>query len=67
VKVGFTIGGGAEWAFTDQWTAKAEYLWFDLGNVSHPLNCVVAGGVASGCQLGFSQLSAMRFHPFMAA
>jgi outer membrane immunogenic protein len=39
VNAGFAVGGGAEWALGDRWTAKAEYLWYDLGNVSHPLNC----------------------------
>jgi outer membrane immunogenic protein len=39
VKNGGVIGGGAEWAFYDHWTAKAEYLWYDLGRVSHQLNC----------------------------
>lgn len=39
VKAGFAVGGGAEWAFADRWTAKAEYLFYDLGNVSHPLAC----------------------------
>jgi outer membrane immunogenic protein len=38
---GFTVGGGAEWAFADRWTAKAEYLWYDLGSVSHPLACTL--------------------------
>jgi outer membrane immunogenic protein len=31
-KVGWTIGGGVEWAFLANWTAKAEYLYVDLGN-----------------------------------
>ncbi len=38
-RVGAVLGGGAEWAFYNSWTVKAEYLWYDLGNVSHPLNC----------------------------
>lgn len=39
-KVGWTIGGGAEWAFAQNWTFKAEYLYFDLGEtdfVASPL------------------------------
>jgi outer membrane immunogenic protein len=49
-KVGVAAGGEAEWALSDRWTVKAEYLWFDLGNVSHPLNCSSAtstGGCAN--------------------
>jgi outer membrane immunogenic protein len=38
VKTGFVVGGGAEWAFHDHWSVKAEYLWYDLGSTSHPLN-----------------------------
>lgn len=29
--VGWTVGGGVEYAFTDNWTVKAEYLYMDLG------------------------------------
>ena len=49
-KTGFVVGGGAEWAFSGHWTAKAEYLWYNLGSVSHPLTCVTDGGLA--CNLG---------------
>ena len=30
-KVGWTVGGGAEWALTSNWSIKAEYLYVDLG------------------------------------
>jgi outer membrane immunogenic protein len=33
-KVGWTAGAGAEWAFAQNWSAKAEYLFMDLGNES---------------------------------
>jgi outer membrane immunogenic protein len=33
-KVGWTLGGGAEYAVTDHVTIKAEALYFDLGSVS---------------------------------
>jgi outer membrane immunogenic protein len=46
VKAGYVVGGGIEWAFYDRWTAKAEYLWYNLGNVSHPLNFSSENGVA---------------------
>jgi outer membrane immunogenic protein len=29
---GWTAGAGIEWAFADNWTAKVEYLYVDLGN-----------------------------------
>jgi outer membrane immunogenic protein len=29
---GWTAGGGIEWAFTNNWSAKVEYLYMDLGS-----------------------------------
>ena len=29
--LGWALGGGAEWAFWDRWSAKAEYLYIDFG------------------------------------
>ena len=44
---GWTAGGGIEWAFTDNWTAKVEYLYVNLGNGS--VNCVsTACAITSG-------------------
>jgi outer membrane immunogenic protein len=34
VLVGWTIGGGLETRIASKWTAKIEYLYFDLGNIS---------------------------------
>jgi outer membrane immunogenic protein len=34
-KVGWTVGGGAEWAFASNWSVRAEYLYVDLGSISH--------------------------------
>jgi len=30
-RAGWTVGGGAEWMLTPQWSIKAEYLFYDLG------------------------------------
>jgi outer membrane immunogenic protein len=38
IRTGYATGGGVEYALTDHWTTKAEYLYYNLGNVSHPLN-----------------------------
>jgi outer membrane immunogenic protein len=32
--VGWTAGGGVEWMFMPNWSAKAEYLYYDLGRAS---------------------------------
>ena len=33
-QVGWTAGGGLEWMFARNWSAKVEYLYYDLGLVS---------------------------------
>ncbi len=33
-QVGWTAGGGLEWMFLPNWSAKVEYLYYDLGRVS---------------------------------
>ena len=33
-QAGWTAGAGIEWAFADNWTAKVEYLFVDLGNTT---------------------------------
>ena len=32
--IGWTLGGGAEWALDRHWTLRAEYLYLDFGNVT---------------------------------
>jgi outer membrane immunogenic protein len=34
-RLGWTAGVGAEWMFLSNWTAKLEYLHFDLGSVNY--------------------------------
>jgi outer membrane immunogenic protein len=31
VRIGWTVGGGLEYAFQSKWSAKIEYLYYDLG------------------------------------
>ena len=33
-RTGWTAGGGVEWMFAPNWSVKAEYLYFDLGQVT---------------------------------
>lgn len=37
-QVGWTAGGGAEWMFMPNWSAKVEYLYYDLGSVNYSLS-----------------------------
>jgi len=41
---GWTVGGGLEFALSGNWTAKAEYLYVDLGNA----NCSALCGLTAG-------------------
>ena len=36
-RFGWTVGGGVEWAFANNWSLKGEYLYYDLGNLSHTM------------------------------
>jgi outer membrane immunogenic protein len=36
-RVGWTAGGGFEWMFLPNWSAKVEYLYYDLGTVTYGL------------------------------
>ena len=38
VNVGYVGGGGAEWMFMPNWSAKVEYLYYDLGNINAQLD-----------------------------
>lgn len=47
-RIGWTVGGGFEWAFAKDLSAKAEYLYFDLGAAQHaatPLTTSLFGGL----------------------
>jgi outer membrane immunogenic protein len=46
-RTGWTVGGGAEWPFAQNWTAKAEYLFVDLGTVTFN-NLAAAGFIQPG-------------------
>lgn len=39
---GWTIGGGVEWGFAPNWSAKAEYMYADFSNETY-LNTVILG------------------------
>jgi outer membrane immunogenic protein len=43
--VGYAIGGGVEYAFTEHWTAKVEALYINLSNGSNRTIAVTNGGV----------------------
>ncbi len=57
-QVGYAVGGGFEWMFMPNWSAKAEYLYYDLGgiNVSMPQISINPAAAA------FSGAVATQFH-----
>jgi outer membrane immunogenic protein len=45
--IGWTAGGGSEWIFLPNWSAKLEYLYYDLESVDYVLSQLV-----TACGLG---------------
>jgi outer membrane immunogenic protein len=42
-RVGWTAGAGFEWMFAQRWSAKLEYLYYDLGSVTYGNSPLVTG------------------------
>lgn len=63
-RVGWTVGGGAEWMFMPNWSAKIEYLYYDLGSVaiSSPILGVNAATGAPGITTGIQASSRFNGH-----
>jgi outer membrane immunogenic protein len=57
-RVGWTAGGGLEWMFARNWSAKVEYLYYDLGSVSVGGPVLLYNPATFGMGLGASQTSA---------
>ena len=47
IEVGWTVGAGFEWAFSNQWSLGAEYLYVDLGDTTLALAASVPGPTAT--------------------
>lgn len=50
--VGWTVGGGLEYALTNNWTVKAEYLYMDLGDEYYDSIGADAGLKTSTARIG---------------
>ena len=46
-KAGWTVGGGLEYALSNHWSVRAEYLYYDLGDENRTQNQLL-GGVPEG-------------------
>ncbi|MBY6240171.1 outer membrane protein [Methylosinus sp. Sm6] len=58
-RVGYSVGGGLEWLFLPHWSAKAEYLYYDLGKATTS-GASFAYADAAGAQNSWAQ-STSRF------
>ncbi len=56
---GWTAGGGAEWMFLPNWTAKAEYLYYDLGYLQTNANFIAWS--SPGAQLTYGAQGTTQF------
>src|SRR5579864_554922 len=43
LRTGWTAGGGVEWAFTDDWSARLEYDYYDFGTHTATMNDAANG------------------------
>ncbi|MBI1867661.1 MAG: porin family protein [Methylocystis sp.] len=61
-RVGWTAGAGLEYMFWPNWSAKVEYLFYDLGDVTNPLSPLTqtAAGTAIPVAMG-NTLETARF------
>jgi outer membrane immunogenic protein len=51
-RTGWTAGGGFEWMFAPHWSAKVEYLYYDLGSVTYNTLLVAGCSLIAGCPPG---------------
>lgn len=58
--LGWTAGAGIEVGFAPNWSAKAEYLYYDLGNQTYLLSGVSSGFTSSVVRLGVNY----HFRPY---
>ena len=57
IRIGYAVGGGVEYALTDRISAKAEYIYADLGKKNYTLTNVASGATFSGRSDGTAQLA----------
>ena len=55
-RVGYTVGGGVEYAITTQWSLRAEYRYSDFGSFGDPVGVVIVPRreTMQRAQVGFS-------------
>ncbi|HME28908.1 MAG TPA: outer membrane beta-barrel protein [Pseudolabrys sp.] len=51
-RIGWTIGGGLEWAFWNNWSVRLEYDYLDFGARNVNFTGAITGGVVPGVPVG---------------
>ena len=65
-RAGWTAGAGAEWLFAPHWTAKIEYLYYDLGDISYNGGTLNAAFTDGFVRYGISPEVSTRFNGSIA-
>lgn len=60
-QVGYTVGGGLEWMFAHNWSAKLEYLYYDLGTVTTAGTSLSGANGAGAMQWAYAPATSARF------
>jgi outer membrane immunogenic protein len=61
-RTGWTVGGGIEWGFWNNWSAKVEYDFYDFGTRSVTLSGTFAAGPITVPGVDIKQsISAVKF------
>ena len=50
-RVGWTVGGGVEWKFSPNWSAKVEYLYMDIGDTTNTAFLTTPAGAVIGANV----------------
>ena len=61
-RAGWTVGGGLEWLMGPHWTAKVEYLYYDLGDISYNAGTLNAAFADGFVRYGISPHVSTRFN-----
>jgi outer membrane immunogenic protein len=59
-KTGWTGGGGIEWAFADNWTARAEYLYYDIDGFTVTATDTVGAGIVNNFTTDDTKVHVLR-------
>jgi len=59
-RLGWTAGGGVEWFFMSNWSVKAEYIYYSLGNVGLNMGQSVVTRISAGGGLSIGDVDRIQ-------